>query len=440
MNRFLRTAYSVIFVYLFATLVTVMWTNVDMPILALLCLLSGLLIALLPEIAPRLSGKEAASIPLGILTALLGFLPIRLFGCPSLHYIAYGLGILTAIVCYFIFSKSTTHSAFMERFKLTVIMAAVIVFFLFLLVLPVFKESGIVHFGFERIPKVAANIIPVFIMLLATGVLLLRGLRSEEGTIDQRQFTRRQVRDLMLFAIGVALVSMLDPIKHVTKALVFLYHNAFLPALKWVGMLIAAVIEWLFAPVPRTDHSYIIDNTPEPIPSETIRPQTTWNPTAVIPYEKPDINPSDSTLLLIVISVAAVVLAAVFIFVLRKKLRNRRPNRGYPNETVEEIEEEQQEREPAPKKRSADPRMKVRYHYMEFMKYLIRSSVNVKKTDTCGEIGENAKAGLRAENGKLDEIETIYEHARYRMNEPPTPADAERMKSILEDVRGAGRI
>ena len=55
MNRLLRTVYSVSYVYLPLTLIAVVVTGVDMPLLSYLCLLSGVLLTLLPAVFERLA-------------------------------------------------------------------------------------------------------------------------------------------------------------------------------------------------------------------------------------------------------------------------------------------------------------------------------------------------------------------------------------------------
>ncbi|MCR5808738.1 MAG: DUF4129 domain-containing protein [Clostridiales bacterium] len=440
MNRFLRTAYSTSYVFLFLSLFTVMRTGLDIPFPAFLCVLLGLFVAQLPDISERFSGSDAVFAAPGFLIVAAGFVVLWFSDRPLVHFIAYGIAFAASVLFFFISRNSTGHDTFMSRFKWSIIVAAIVIAFVFLMMIPAFIENKMVSYGIERVPLAANKLIPILIMLLATGVMLLRGLRSEQGGMDRKQFTRRQIRDLLIFAAVVSVVYALNPFRYFIKAGLFIYRKALLPVIKWVAFVFATALEWFFEPAPIGEENFDIDyETVEPMPSETVMPDASPGAAAPqLPVPKP--NVSDETFIYVAVGIAAIILIIVLVLVLMKRVRGRKGNRGYPNETVEAIEaEDEKEREQIPKKRSADPRMRIRYHYAEFLKFLHRTSVKFKKSSTCGEISESTKNGLRVDEAELDEFTELYAGVRYSRRSAPSEADAERMKRLLESIRGSER-
>ena len=437
MNRFLRTVYSVTYVSLFLTLFLVFGTGADVPLPAFLCLYFGMMIALFPSIFDRLAGKEPVFLPIGVLAALLGYLPILLSGCPVVHSIAYGISLFSGVLFYFLRRHKTTHAFFTGFFRTTVIVAAAVIAFITLMLIPAFYGTGAVSFGWDRIVCIANNVIPVLIMLLTTGILLLRGLRAEQNGIDDRAFKRRQIRDLLIFAALVGVVYAFHPLQYLRAALVFLRDKALLPAILWLYRLLQRTFDAVGGAFLNKQYVSEIKDAPQPEPDPTpLEPSTIFAGNTEIKDHRIDIP--YETVLYILLAFVTVVLVILFVIAFRKLIRKirSRKNQGYPNETVEKIEEETPEvREKKPKKLSADPRLRIRYQYAEFMKHLKDRRVRLKKSDTCGEIGMRARNELHADEAEMNAFSDLYERARYCAAEAPTEDDAKRMKSLLGRIR-----
>lgn len=424
MNRFLRTAYSTTYVYFYLTLLAVTVTGKDLPFPAFLCLFFGLLTALLPDIYDSLSRLKGVFAALGGLLALLGFLPILLAQVGLLQYLAYGLGLLAGILFFFLRQEPVSHSFFMESFRRTLIIAAAVLVFILFALMPTLSNGKTFSFGAEELKTVFFNLIPLIIMLLAVGVLHLRGLRSEKSGMDRKAFRRRQLRDLIVFAAAVTLVYVFNPLGYLVRGIVYIFKYG-----------IVRLLQPLIDLIPFGEHPPIPDESFPPGIAEVV----TLSPEEAPPPGDPSPAVTGNTLRVIVFIFVLVGLAGLvmLIVILVKKRRGRgKKYQGYPHETVEAMEEEEErEEEPVPKKRSADPRLRIRYQYRSFMKYLKNVPVDVEKTDTSGEIGEAAKEGIRAEAEPMDTVTGIYNRARYQQKEAPTAADAEEMKRLLEGIR-----
>jgi len=429
MNRFLRTAYSAIYAYLWLTLLVVTVTRTDMPFPAFLCLFFGLLTALVPDIFDTGQGIKALWAVLGGLLALLGFLPILISGGSLFHYILYGFAGLAVVSFFFLRRQSTTHRRFMDSFRLTIIIFAIslfIILFLWMPFLTAMTHKRVPDLSWENIMTVLNNLIPVFIMLLAVGVLHLRGLRSENIGIDQKLFRQRQLRDLMIFMTCVTIVYAFNPLRYIVRGLLFLFRNGLIPFLKKILSLFA--FEW------NTDHH----RNDEPQPEATYEYEETMPESTEyqeIPLEPPQGDGLLKSLLFLLILVAVIALVFLIIQLLKKKARAQKTYRGYPVETMEALEEEETpQRDPSPKKRSRDPRMKIRYQYLMFLNYVKRIPVSLKKTQTSGEIADFAAETIPEKAGSVNALTEIYDRARYQHNIAPSPADAEEMKKLLEKV------
>ena len=123
-----------------------------------------------------------------------------------------------------------------------------------------------------------------------------------------------------------------------------------------------------------------------------------------------------------------------WIRILRKRGRDRWS--GYPNETYEMLPvKEGKRRGEKPKKRSSDPRERIRYLYGEFLRYLHKRQVQFGRTNTCGEIQHDAEKLSVANPSVLSEFTVIHEEARYCMKEMPTEADERNMKDLLDRIK-----
>ena len=441
MNRLLRTEYTVSYVYLPLTLIAVIATGVDMPLLSYLCLLSGVLLALLPAVFQRFENRKTVFAALGVFAALLGFLPILLHACPIIQYIAYGLGIAAGVVFCIVRRSPTSRAWFLRMFRISLGMMGSAIVVLLIVVIPLLHDNGVVPFGWERIRLAMDNIIPVLILLLSTGVLLLRQLRSEQGGIDPHIIKQRQMRDLSVFGSLVGVVFVLDLFVHLRSVVSQLYDKVLYPMLTWLAGLLTDLFkrsDKMADFFPSYDQPYelpdasLYQTAPDPKPASESSVVASFDP-------MPDRNVVYKILLGTFIAVSIVVFGMLIISGVRRfleRFRGRKDVPGYPNETVEQITEEEPEpHEEPPKKHSDDPRERMRYQYGEFLRCLRKTTVTVDRTNTCGEIRRSAEQSLRAEPSDLSDFTELYEKARYRKEERPTDADATRMKNLLEKIK-----
>lgn len=436
MNRFFRTAYSSTLVYLGLTLFTVLFTGVRMPFPAFSCLYFGLLLALLPAASRKLAGKEGLFYGLGALTALLGFLPLVLWHCPLTHFAVHLLGIAAAAAFVPLLRHRTTHADFMAKYQFSAIMLLILIGFIALATV-----TGIYADGKSSRPEALKfavnNIIPLAIVLLVTGVLLLRGLRAAEGIVDEQAFNRRQLRDTLIFAVVVTVVFAVDPFVYLQQAVYFLINDVLKPAGRALMALLAAIVRLLHVDRPEWEReTQPTEETSEPggIPNV--------ESTETAP-EHYDIEGSDltRTVAYIFIGIMALLLLWILVRQIRKLIRklrerSRKYGSGYPNEVREMLpQEERAQREKKPKRRSADPRERMRWMYGEFLQYLKKLRIRFDGSDTCGEIQSRAEKNAAADPSVLSDLTELYEQARYQMEEAPDEEDAREMKDLLDKIR-----
>ncbi|MBQ5991636.1 MAG: DUF4129 domain-containing protein [Clostridia bacterium] len=438
MNRFFRTAYATTLVCLCLTLLAVLITGVAMPFLSFSCLYFGLLLALLPAAIRKLSGKETLFALLGVLTALVGFVPLIVLHCPLLHYPVHLAGIVLAAVFCSVLRHRTTHADFKAKYQFTVVVVLTVIGFVYLALLAGMDRSGTVPVQSENVRTAVNGIVPHAVVLLVTGVLHLRGLRAQEGVVDERAFNRRQLRDTLIFAVLVTVVFLVDPFAYLKEAFFFVINDVLKPAAGFIARMLGALLKLISCVKPHMQEEPL--PTPEPTAGPEQLPVT--EPVEVEPehyyVEGDDLS---LTLSYIFIGAAALILLLILGLQIRKlvkKLRKRNQNRGrgYPNETREAIAPEAEtDTEEKPRKHSEDPRERIRYLYAEFLKYLRKIPIRFAKTHTCGEIGQRAKRGLRVDPADVTDLTELYEQARYRQKEAPGDADARRMKALLSKIK-----
>lgn len=439
MNRFLHTAYFTSYTYLVLVLFAVILTGVDMPLLPYLCLLSGVLLIRLPVAFDRFAGKQAAFAAFGVLAVLLGMLPLFLYACPTVHFIAYGLSAAAGVLLCAVLQKKTNYTNFLSVLRISLSVLGSVIVLAFLVVIPLLHDERVLPFGWDRILIAVNSAVPVAITLLLIGILLLRQLRSEQGGMDAKTVNRRQMRDLSVFGAVVGAVFVIHMFVHLRSAFDVLYNKVILPLLKWIVWLFAETIGRIKRPEKLTPPPENVQYGEPTMDPDLLMPEET-NETANPALQLNDISAIYKIVLGIFITVAVVVLIILIISGIRKYLeryRGRKIVRGYPNETVEQITEEEpaQQKEEPPKKHSEDPRMRMRYQYGEFLRYLRKKSVAVKRTDTCGAIKEQADAGLCAASKDLDGFTQLYEKARYQQSAAVTDADASQMKSLFDRIK-----
>ncbi|MBR5095123.1 MAG: DUF4129 domain-containing protein [Oscillospiraceae bacterium] len=436
MNRFFRTAFSTTLVYLCLTLFGVLIARARMPFLAFFCLYLGLLLSLLPGVSGRLAGKERLCMAIGAVTAMLGFLPLALWHSPTLYWLIHLLGIGAAAVFRSSLRHRTTHSDFMAKYEFTAVALLILIGFVCLATLTGIYRDGESSARGEAVSLAVSGIVPYAVVLLGSGVMLLRGLRAQPGMVDEQAFRRRQLRDALIFAAVVALVFAADPFVYLAKASSFLLDDVLRPLARALGRLLLALLRSTPLPDRRAE--------------ETLPPMET-----VDPQQLPMLEPAeeavehyyfegdDLTLTIAYIFIAATALVLLYILArqIRKlvlELRGHSNDRGsgYPNETREALPpQEESGRKGRPKRRSGDPRERIRYLYGAFLRCLGKRRVRVGRTDTCGEIRRRAEKRSVADPPTLSELTRIYESARYRMEETPSGADAQAMEELLDRIR-----
>ena len=439
MNRVLRTEYSSSFAYLFLALIPALATGVGMPLPAFLCLYFGLLLFLLPCAVPKLSGREALFAFLGVLAELLGFLPIRLYGCPLIHYIAHALGVIAAGVFVGVMKHRTTHDDFSAKFRFSVVFILVFVGVMYLSLLIGITEEFVVPISRANIKTAVEHAIPIAILLLVTGVLLLRGLRGLDGTVNERDFNRRQLRDVLVFAAGVSTVLLINPLLY--RGLVWVMNNVVVAGANRLAWAFNKLLEFIASKGPKLNEQPVViatENASEYVPPPQSGMMTEQEPESYMIDDAGE-KVLYKSLLYIFLAIAAAVLLVILIIELVKlikKLRRRGGGRGrgYPNEIREALDDDAPKKADKPKKRG-EPRIRIRYYYREFMRYMRRIPITIRPSDTCGDINESAEASLRVNEEELSEFRDIYEQARYSAESVPTEQDAARMKTLYERLR-----
>ena len=438
MNRFFRTAYATTLVYLCTSLFAVLITGVQMPFPAFSCLYLGLLLGLLPAAAPKLSGKEPVFACIGAATALLGFLPIVLKNGPWLHYAVHFIGIVCGALFCSILRHRTTHDDFEAKYRFTIVLLLILIGFVYLTLLAGIYENGLVPAKSENVRLAVNGVVPLVIVLLVTGVLLLRGLRAQTGVVDERAFNRRQIRDTLLFAAIVSLLFAVDPFRYLGMAAAFLMKNVIKPAAMFLARMLSALLDLMACTPPEPEHA-VPTPTPTPTPEAIPGPMLADTEPEHYMIEGKDLS---LTISYIFLAATAAVLLAILAFqivklVKRLRKRGKKTGRGYPNETREAIPaaDGAYSRQDRPKRRSEDPRERIRYLYAEFLRFLRRSPVRFSETNTCREIETRANNWMAGKSSDLSDLTELYEQARYRQKDAPTDADARRMKTLFGRIK-----
>lgn len=440
MNRFFRTAFSVTLICLCLTLFTVLLSGVGMPFPAFSCLYFGLLTALLPGAVRKLSGREVLFYLLGTVTALLGFIPLMLKHCPASHFAIHLAGIAAAAAFIPLLRHRTTHDRFLAKYQFTAVSLLLMFGLICLVMLTDIRTDGEAA-RTEMLKLAVNNAVPYAIVLLVTGVLLLRGLRASVGTVNEQAFNRRQLRDTLIFAAVVTLVFAADPFAYLKQAAFFLFNDVLQPAARFIAAGISALLRLLSVRRPEEiRETQATEEAPE------LRPVSpSGNGGAVPGTEHYDIESEDLARVISYVFFAAA--AAVLLWLLARQilkltrdLRKRafKWGSGYPREVREMIPQEEGPREDRPKKRSADPRERMRYLYGDFLRYLKKLRVRFTKADTADEIRISAEGSSVADPAELSEFTELYEEARYQLEEMPSEEDARRMKNLFDKIKKKG--
>ena len=436
MNRFFRTAYAAALAYLCLAFSGVLITGVQMPFFAFSCLYFGLLIFLLPGMVQRLNGKERLFYGIGAVTAVLGFLPLALYRCPTIHGLIHLLGIAAAAVFLWTLRHTTTHGIFLAKFKFTAVSLFILVGLACLAVRTAVYQSGQAAERYAALSLAVNGIVPYAIAVLASGVLLLRGLRAQPGrAVDEQAFNRRQLRDTLIFAVLVTLIFAFDPLGQLGKAVSFLTRDVLRPSFRFLSQLLVSLLKSMSFWNQRAENAQSTEGAQElkPVPTaDNAEVQTEQTP-----VEGNDLTPVFD---LVCLAILALILLILLVWQLRKlvrilRKRSRDRGSGYPSETRETLPLTEGMRRKGKPKRKSDPRERMRYLYGEFLRFLQKRRVDFEPANTCGEIQRAAETQSAADPSTLSALTSLYEEARYRMKEMPAEADARLMKDLLDRIK-----
>lgn len=378
MTRFFRTAFAVSLASLILTLISVVATGVHMPFAVFSCLLFGLLLFLLPEAVSKLESKKTLFALLGAGVALLGFLPLLILRCPVFHYVAHGLSILAAAIFLITLRHYTTHNNFKARFVfITVILICLLTYF----VVSATTMRRLANSPYSK-PildpeslKLALNdIVPLAIVLLASGVLCLRGLRAQQGAADETSFQRRQIRDALIFTISVSAVFLVLPLLKPVWS--FFVEKMLAPVARQFALLLERIVSGAMkSNAPSLYGDAIASAKPTQAPSQ-VAPIATPSPSSgtVFGNDTPppaEIRQGTYLYTLIAFLIIAIVVTIAAIILVKALRRFKKYERSYPNESREELPEtDGPKKEKKLTKHSADPRRRMRYLYADFLKQL----------------------------------------------------------------------
>lgn len=386
MTRFFRTTFAVSLTSLVLTLVSIVATGVHMSFLSFACLLCGLLLFLLPEATPKLEGKEIRFALLGAGVALLGFLPLPILRCPVFHYVSYGLSVAAAAIFLITLRHNTTHNNFKARFVfITIILICLLTYFV---------VSATTMRRFANSPyskpildpeslKLALNdIVPLAIVLLASGVLCLRGLRAQYGAADDASFRRRQIRDALIFTVSVTAVFIAVPVLKPVWA--FLLEKVFAPFARMLVQLLERIVASATGSTPVSEFDTAAASAkpteapsqaaPTGMPSSGAMPASNTPPSA-------SVRMGEYLYILIALLIIAIVVTIAAIILVKALRRFKKYERSYPNESREELPEpDEPKKKTKPTKHSADPRKRMRYLYADFLKQLKKAVLQQTRT------------------------------------------------------------
>ena len=188
MTRFFRTAFAETLAYMGLALLATGASGVSMPFVSFACLLFGLLTVLLPSVQKKPKNRRPLFALLGAGAALLGFLPLLVLRTPIIHFVCYGIAILFGGFFLRILRHETTYHSFKARFGFLTVVAVIVIAYLLLLSSASFRDTGARRdealFSMEHMKTAMEGLFAYAIVLLASGVLCLRGLRAQQGAVN----------------------------------------------------------------------------------------------------------------------------------------------------------------------------------------------------------------------------------------------------------------
>ncbi len=429
MNRFLRVSFIVGILFVVISVFAGSFTGAMYPLGCYMMLWLGTLVFMLGVIIPKLQKHEEMLRIAGIILSLIGFVFLIILRRPKAFYIIQSVFVLLSFILPSTLKYNTTHRDFAPKFKFTMIVIA-----LLFCVMGIFT-GGTEDSFLDTDYTVAAmiNSIPVIIISVVMGILLLRGLRAVTGMVDETEFNKKQLRDTLIFFAGCIIV----------------FISGLLNALKWFLELIAEhVINPLFIWVSKMLYQIeqLLKNKNPSFNLKPLSPSESQNGMDITPapnYEtvtnapgKVEQNSNDLARFLLAVLALAIVSVIIYLIIRKLFKRGRRAvSYGYPNEVCEMVDEPEKKKQRPLSRYNGSPRLKIRFYYAEFLRYVHRRGGKLRRADTCAEVEITASLldqHLREEVGELTDE---YRQARYDLSDEPTNEAAKRAKQLLNSIK-----
>ncbi len=418
MTIFLCIGFFVAFVYGVVSMVLGTFTGAVLPAAAFVCLFGGVLLGRLPDVAEKLKRLRVLFLVLGALAALAGFafLPSQ-----AAHTRSYAFLLALAALLVWRLRYEPRHYRFISVFRFVCAAALVLVGTIFVL-----ATADTLSPRRENAIAALSDVLPILVVMLACGILALRGLRAADSAVDRARFDRRQLRDTLMFFGFCALCLLVQPWRWLISLADLIYQRIVDPVSQGVDSL----GDWLFRllrnpnpsrPQPSGGNS---GGSGSPAPSAAAPAGGELLP----PEETIEYGSIPMAYIFAAFLIVALLIAAVILFSKLRKLP-RRPRHGYPNEELEAVEEVEAPEGKPISRFQREPRMKIRFYYQNFLHRLCAKHVDLPRSDTCERISQRA-AAYCADGEALEEFTELYRKARYCAQEAPTAEDAARAKAL----------
>lgn len=427
MNRFLRVAYITCFLYTLSGLGLEGFTGLEFPIFCFVALYAGLLVFMLQGVIPTLEKFRLLLQICGVMITICGFLPL-------IHHslgfiIVYLLNAAITFVLAVKLNYNSIHRDFAAKFKFSIIVMMLI--FAVALILSGGTDTFINQ---EHMRNATQHAVPCFIVTLAMGVLLLRGLRAVIGIVDERQFNKRQLIDTIIFFAACIVFWATDALNLITRGLEWMLSTIIMPIINQIAYWLSSLFDLMVNqnPLPM--------GTDAPVtPAPTYDIELTPPPEGVIDPSNNGSTQVDFEFFKYMVMIAAALLVIVILWIIVTKLLKRGKHGssiGYPNETREDLGIMLDDRTERPISRfNRNPRMRIRYLYQEFMRHLSLGGVSIEKSDTCADIEKRSRIAIFSKQDEIAEFSDVYRKARYDMDTEPVNDDAERAKRLYNSIR-----
>lgn len=278
--------------------------------------------------------------------------------------------------------------------------------------------------GWNRVPGALLVAIPYLLLMLVSGVCLLRMLREKE------QKGSRQAIFMGCFILISALLTMGRAPQLVITVLKFIYTNAIAPILMGAAMAVS-MVAYVFVIALRWLLSVSKNKGPNP-PSQESPPA--WYD-ASRNYE---ITPVNVEWLKYVIIVIGVLIAGFIVFLIMRKMisegkEEEQDTKKYDEEEIIEIRKEK------PLGflgiRPRNPRLAVRFYYAKFLVECNKRIPDLSKGLTAAELSTISASKFPGTDPSI--LSSIYAPARYSNRELITTKDVEQAAAAWKELKRA---